>query len=933
MPRARVAWERRPSRACSSPAAFRARVAWLALGLLLLQDPAGGVAPAAAARGGAEPYPIQGEAPPEPIGGPVAIPGYPLPPPDREGLALAIRINEPLLAVWRRIFGSEASSLARGIGYLAGLYAAAGDVSRSESLYAEARGILEKKGTTGRDLGWVHNNQGLARLGRNSYAAAVSSFRAAVAALRPEQQQLLEPRAVTLQNLALASHLLGDFEVSEPAYLEALDLLRRSGQERGQAYQKTRQNLAGLYSSLGDYATAREILEGLAAESGMRRALRFAVLNNLGTVLLGLKLYRAAEDRFEEARALAAEGSRDQALVLMNLAATHFKAGELGKAQEEGERALRLARTLYGPASAHAAAALATLGTTALVRGDLESAEQHLTRAKAALSAPGAVGEGRPELLAAVNQTLAILAQKQGRRERAIELSREALDLASANLDRILAFGSEAQRLAYQGTASFYDDAANLGEPGLLAEAVLRTKGAVLDSLIAERAVARRSTDPAERERLARIHELKLAVMEEVARGEDRGARFRELERALRQEESALARSLALPLRRERPRAGLAEVRAALGQGQVLVEIVRFQLYEDGGRLTPHYGAVVIPGERPPAWVRLGPAEDLEPRVERLMSGIAEGRRGAALVNPGRELRGLHDLLWKPLAGAFPGGTREVLLAPDGKLHFVPWAALLDEGDTFVAERWAVSQVSSGRDLLRAAPGPAKRTLLALAHGGEDLPASRREVESLARRAADQGWRTTVLVGEEATEAELFERRGPRILHLATHGGVLGGELAQAVEERLSRRPMYRGYLMLGGAEKSFAAWRAGSLPPFARDGILTAEEAAGLDLGNTWLTVLSACSTGTGDARSGEGVLGLRRGFALAGTEHLLFTLWPVDDEAMAEFMERYYERLFATGDPARAFHETQREELRRLKPQGLPGALFQAGGMVLTR
>ena len=97
---------------------------------------------------------------------------------------------------------------------------------------------------------------------------------------------------------------------------------------------------------------------------------------------------------------------------------------------------------------------------------------------------------------------------------------------------------------------------------------------------------------------------------------------------------------------------------------------------------------------------------------------------------------------------------------------------------------------------------------------------------------------------------------------------------------------------------------------------------------------MLSACQTGFGESRSGEGVLGLRRGFALAGTRNLLFTLWPVDDRATAQFMERFYERLFATKDPFLAFHETQRARLLQLKKtHDIRQAVAQAGGFVLTR
>jgi CHAT domain len=67
-----------------------------------------------------------------------------------------------------------------------------------------------------------------------------------------------------------------------------------------------------------------------------------------------------------------------------------------------------------------------------------------------------------------------------------------------------------------------------------------------------------------------------------------------------------------------------------------------------------------------------------------------------------------------------------------------------------------------------------------------------------------------------------------------------------------------------------------GEVLPTENDGIVTAEEAGGLKLDGTWLVVLSACETGSGEARAGEGAMGLRRGFIPAGAQNLLQTLWP---------------------------------------------------------
>jgi CHAT domain-containing protein len=76
-------------------------------------------------------------------------------------------------------------------------------------------------------------------------------------------------------------------------------------------------------------------------------------------------------------------------------------------------------------------------------------------------------------------------------------------------------------------------------------------------------------------------------------------------------------------------------------------------------------------------------------------------------------------------------------------------------------------------------------------------------------------------------------------------------------------------------------------------DGLLTAMEVAGMDLWGTKLVVLSACDTGVGDVRNGEGVQGLRRALVLAGSESQVMSLWPVLDNTAEDLMIPYYEAL----------------------------------------
>jgi CHAT domain-containing protein len=135
------------------------------------------------------------------------------------------------------------------------------------------------------------------------------------------------------------------------------------------------------------------------------------------------------------------------------------------------------------------------------------------------------------------------------------------------------------------------------------------------------------------------------------------------------------------------------------------------------------------------------------------------------------------------------------------------------------------------------------------------------------------------------------------VLHLATHGFFLEGACASALDPEkpeadvLRENPLLLSGLALAGANRRVAA------DPDAEDGILTAQEVASLDLASVEWAVLSACSTGVGEIHAGEGVLGLRRAFRVAGARTLITSLWPVDDVSTRAWMRALYAARFGRG------------------------------------
>ena len=154
------------------------------------------------------------------------------------------------------------------------------------------------------------------------------------------------------------------------------------------------------------------------------------------------------------------------------------------------------------------------------------------------------------------------------------------------------------------------------------------------------------------------------------------------------------------------------------------------------------------------------------------------------------------------------------------------------------------------------------------------LPETRTEVrEAGALLGSDSQFR----FGADASEAELKSAKvHARYVHIATHG-LLAGEAADLKEPAL--------VLTRGSGE----------------DGLLTMSEAQKLDL-DAELTVLSACSTGAGVLLDGEGVMGMSRAFLLAGSDHVLVSLWPVDSATTVEYMALLYKALAGGATPSEA-------------------------------
>jgi len=357
----------------------------------------------------------------------------------------------------------------------------------------------------------------------------------------------------------------------------------------------------------------------------------------------------------------------------------------------------------------------------------------------------------------------------------------------------------------------------------------------------------------------------------------------------------------------------------------------------------PHLNVWISrPGDERPVNLDLGSAAIIGKNVKVFLEALT-ARRGISTVRRESVDVGakILNLLWDPLAEHLDG-VETIIVSPDGFLGTLPFEVLQAADGQFLVEKHAFVYVEDPASLARIEDRDAPRfdTLVSVGavdfrrrtatkeseevgpkhpvasasralRGGfdfwESLPATAGESQAVLEMHEDayESGRRIHLTGESCTEESLKDEL-PRhaVSHIATHGFFQPEGMPNMWEDALNaagdremqmREPARRlvgdhpgllSGLVCAGANADLEAGRD--------DGYLTAEEVGWLDLSGVELVVLSACETGLGRARSGEGLIGLRRAFRTAGANTVISSLWSVRDESTADLMRAFYRNLW---------------------------------------
>ena len=874
---------------------------------------------------------------------------------------------ERSLAIREKVLGPDHPDVANGLNNLATLLKTQGDYKGARPLYERSLAIREKAlGPDHPDVAQGLHNLATLLASQGDYTGARQLLERSVAiwenALGPDHRDV----AMGLNSLASLLILQGDFAGARPLFERSLAIREKALGPDHPGVAQGLNNLASLLTSQGDYAGSRPLYEhSLAIREkalGPDHPDVAQSLHNLASLLKLQGDFAGARPLYERSLGIwekaLGPNHPNVAQGLNNLAALLKSQGDLDGARPLFERSLAIREKALGPDHPDVAQGLNNLASLLRSQGDFAGARPLLERSLAIREK--ALGPDHPSVAQGLNN-LATLLGSQGDHTSARQLLERSLaifetrqDLLDKLSEREALAHVTASRRALDGWLRAFADPADSERAWTRA---LRWKG-VATRRIHERVNTRMLADPEAQALHQRLAAKKSALARvtfadyDMEKVEQRRAQKVELTKEKEKLERQLAAtSAAWRGERDIERANATEICSALENGHALVDFVQYN--------ADYLAFVVVAPDCDVHRVELGGAASLDDALRGWREALATNMPRAFTKRIDARGDKMREVVWEPLESAIAEAD-ELIIVPDGALSALPFGALPMRNGGYLIEQYPIHYLENAQDLLREPAETSSTGALLVGDvrfGGDEvgtdavadsegalsapcvsgdygqLSGTVEELDSLSGQWSKGRYRrehAEVLRGESASEANVFAGMpGHRVVHLATHGFFADEKcksaLAGGVEEGQSVvgfNPMLLSGIVLAGANAEH-----GPLDDY--DGILTAEELGAIDLRGTELVVLSACETGLGVVRAGEGVLGLRRAFAAAGVENLVMSLWSVPDEETSQLMEGFYKRVLHRRkpmSPADAMREAQIEMLERNREaysgDGRPGS-----------
>lgn len=772
-------------------------------------------------------------------------------------------------------------------------------------------------------------------------------------------------KAEATYQLARTQQQLGKYADAEINYHAALDIC---SQLKPGLVCQVNNSLGTFYTQLGNFEAAEKIYLAALQSTSMQNALTNTLKQNLATIYQQTNRLKAAQQLLEEV--VQAEKKRPTscahyAASVQNLAALYQQQGDYAKAELLYNEAMAIESKNLSEQSAGYATKLANLATVYLETGDLVKAREGFVTALKIRETT--LGSEHPDYV--FNQfNLAVLYERMKSPALALPLYKRVSSFYAQHICDLFPVMSEQEKSSFynkiQPVINAYKEFvvtnASLDKSMLsdLLNFQLQTKALLLNSSMAIRNRILNSGKP---ELIAKFTNWlqtkeRLAMLASLP-ADQRLLRKSEVE-MLEKKANVLEKELSTASQlfsslTENSSANWRSIQAALRPGEAVIEMIRLRLNLKNDSVI--YGALIVkPGMQNPLLVILPEGRKMEKRefayYRNTMKYLITNERS-------------YHVYWKPLEAQL-ADVSTIYFSADGVYNKINLQTLYNPGKKqYLIDVFAFKYISNPKEVLingtalaastqaclvgfpdyllgatapdisSAKENQSASVAFALVRGGlEALPGTKEEVSKIEALLKANQWRVNSYLCEKATEEIIKTQQSPGLVHIATHGFFIPepNENMQVANSKnilnAESNPLLRSGLMLAGAEKNLLDQLMGkSRLPGTEDGVLTAYEAMNMNLNGTELVVLSACETGAGEIRNGEGVYGLQRAFLVAGARSVLMSLWKVNDEATQELMVIFYKHWLTLKDKRKALQQTQQDIRTKLNEP------FYWGGFVM--
>jgi CHAT domain-containing protein/tetratricopeptide (TPR) repeat protein len=825
---------------------------------------------------------------------------------DEENANLNLEVGQTSYAMGRFVFAEkrfrtarsyfEKASLTDALGYLKTissqglLYTSMGRFTLAETFTSLALDTRKNKfGETNMGVAALFNNYGVLHYNLGRYNESEKEFDKAISVIQHNQQQEAMAHAIVLNNQAMLCQSIGRNEEAVQKLQQAIDLSGKLEASKAKNHLKFYSNLALLYQQMNKLAEAETI-------------------------------YRTLENKLEK-------GKSEYANALNNVAILALLMGKHDRIEDMLKQAASIYKSNLGENSPAFAKVISDFGNFYRYKGRYTDAEPLLE--KALQIRDEALGRIHP-LYVQSQEDMALLQWKKGDWDKASLLYHDVMEKSLDFINNYFTPMSESEKAKYWDILSprfqrFYNFAVEaaavnneiiteLFEYRMAAKGLLlRSARKVSESILAggnEQLINDYAAWLDHKEQLSALYVYsKEELKEQNINLDSLQAVANAMEKRLSENSKEFAEFYFTS------KVNYPDIQNQLKDDEALVEIIRLRHFDQTLTDSSRYLAVVITKNNPqPKLINFPDGKEME-------GAFATHYRISMKNRIADELS--YTRYWAAIEPEVKG-KKSIYVSLDGIYNQINLYTLKKPGGDFLINQYDIALLGTPKDLMtrnsRSVSGK-KATLFGYpVYGSEKipgLPATKTEVEGINNVLKSSGYEVNQYMQEEATEINLKQSKKVSVLHIATHGYFLQ-DVDRAVwplgvhRDNARDNVLLRSGLMMAGASD---ADKLRSGLDNTSNGIITSYEAMNLDLNETTLVVLSACETGLGEVKAGEGVYGLQRAFLAAGAKALIMSLWKVDDAATQQLMNNFYNNWTKTGDLQKAFKQAQLQLMTKYK------------------